>query len=158
LYAIPPALADRMEIIRLPGYLETEKVQIAKQFLLPKQLEAAGLAATDVKVGDKVLRSIVNQYTREAGVRNLERELATLCRKIARKKASGNFEGPVTITEKSLAKYLGPERFVDSEIERKSRIGVANGLAWTETGGDLLTIEVTTVPGKGDLLLTGKLG
>ncbi len=158
LYSIPPALVDRMEIIRLPGYLETDKVQIAKNFLVPKQVKAAGLAEGDVKIGDRALRSLVNQYTREAGVRNLERELATICRKVARRKAAGKLSGAVLVTEKNLAKLLGPARWVDSEVERKSRVGVANGLAWTETGGDLLTIEVTILPGRGELMLTGKLG
>jgi ATP-dependent Lon protease len=158
LYAIPPALVDRMEIIRLPGYLETEKVEIARRFLLPKQLAAAGLAEGDIKLAIPVLRAIVNHYTREAGVRNLERELAGLCRKIARRKAGGRLRGKVTVTTASLHRWLGPPRFLDSEVEKVSRIGVANGLAWTETGGDLLTIEVGILPGKGELQLTGKLG
>jgi ATP-dependent Lon protease len=158
LYSIPPALVDRMEIIRLPGYLEVDKVQIAKNFLVPKQLKAAGLAEGDVKVSDRALRSLVNRYTREAGVRNLERELATICRKVARRKAAGKLAAAVAVTEKNLSRFLGPARWVDSEVERKSRVGVANGLAWTETGGDLLTIEVTVLPGRGELLLTGKLG
>ncbi len=158
LYSIPPALVDRMEIIRLPGYLETEKVQIAKQFLVPKQVKAAGLGDKDVKIGDKTLRALVHLYTREAGVRSLEREIATLCRKVARKKAANTLTSAMTITEKNLDTLLGPAHFTDSEIERKSRVGVANGLAWTETGGELLTIEVTTLPGKGELMLTGKLG
>jgi len=158
LYSIPAPLADRMEIIRLPGYLETDKVQIAKNFLLPKQVKAAGLAPEDLKLNDKTLRLLVNQYTREAGVRSLERELATIGRKVARRKASGKLTGPVTVRDKNLAKFLGPARFVDLEVEKKARIGVANGLAWTETGGELLTIEVTILPGRGELLLTGKLG
>jgi ATP-dependent Lon protease len=158
LYAIPPALADRMEIIRLPGYLETEKIQIARRFLVPKQVAAAGLDVADLKIGPPALSAIVGRYTREAGVRNLEREIAKLCRKTARRKASGRLKGALTVRENTLDKLLGPPHFVEPEVERKSRIGVANGLAWTETGGDLLTIEVTTVPGKGELLLTGKLG
>jgi ATP-dependent Lon protease len=158
LYSIPPALVDRMEIIRLPGYLETEKVMIAKQFLVPKQVAAAGLEPHEVRIGIATLRAMVNRYTREAGVRNLEREIAGLCRKVAKKKASRLLKGSVTITPKNVHKFLGPTRFLDTEVERKSRVGVANGLAWTETGGDLLTIEVSILPGKGDLLLTGKLG
>ena len=158
LYSIPPALVDRMEIIRLPGYLENDKIEIAKNFLLPKQIEAAGLSASEVKIGKPVLRIIVNQYTREAGVRNLEREIASLCRKIAKTKASGQLKVRVTVTPESLPRYLGPLRYLDSAVERKSRVGVANGLAWTEVGGDLLTIEVSILPGKGDLMLTGKLG
>jgi ATP-dependent Lon protease len=158
LYNIPPALADRMEIIRLPGYLEVEKIAIAREFLLPKQLKAAGLEADDVRIGVPALRALVGRYTREAGVRNLEREIAGLCRKVARRKAGGPLKGRVSITPENLHKYLGPTRFLDTVIERRTRIGVATGLAWTEVGGDVLTIEVSILPGKGDLLLTGKLG
>jgi ATP-dependent Lon protease len=158
LYNIPPALADRMEIIRLPGYLENEKVEIAKSFLVPKQIKAAGLESSDVKIGVPALRALVTRYTREAGVRNVERELATLCRKIAKRKASGRLKGRLTITPDNLSRYLGPIRFMDSVIEKRARVGVANGLAWTEVGGDVLTIEVSVLPGKGELLLTGKLG
>jgi ATP-dependent Lon protease len=158
LYSIPPALQDRMEVVRLPGYLDGEKVQIAKRFLLPKQIAAAGLEADDVKASDAALLAMVNRYTREAGVRNLEREIAGLCRKVAKKKAAGQLRGRVSVTPESLGKYLGPTRFLDTPIEKKARVGVANGLAWTETGGDLLTIEVSILPGKGELQLTGKLG
>ena len=158
LYSIPAPLVDRMEIIRLPGYLETDKVQIAKSFLVPKQVKASGLDDADVKIQDSALRALVNQYTREAGVRSLERELASVCRKVARRKAEGKLKGTTTVTDKNIEKFLGPARFTDSEVERKSRIGVANGLAWTEVGGDVLTIEVSILPGKGELLLTGKLG
>ncbi len=158
LYTIPPALVDRMEVIRLPGYLETEKVEIAKRFLLPKQLAAAGLEAADMSVADAALRDLVNGYTREAGVRNLEREIAGLCRKVAKKKAEGKLDKPVKVTPAMLGKLLGPRRWLDTSVERGSRVGVANGLAWTETGGELLTIEVSILPGKGDLVLTGKLG
>jgi ATP-dependent Lon protease len=158
LYNIPHALADRMEIIRLPGYLENEKIEIVRSFLLPKQIQAAGLLPTDLHVGVPALKAIVNRYTRESGVRSLEREIASLCRKVAKRKAAGQLRGRVTMTADKLARWLGPSRFLDSPVERRSRIGVANGLAWTETGGDLLTIEVSILPGKGDLLLTGKLG
>jgi ATP-dependent Lon protease len=158
LYGVPHALQDRMETIRLPGYLETEKVQIAKRFLVPKQRAAAGLAAADLKVTEPALKALVNRYTREAGVRNLEREIAKLARKVARRKASGSLKRTVTVTPRNLHRLLGPVRFLDSVIERTSRVGVANGLAWTETGGDVLTIEVTILPGKGELQLTGKLG
>ncbi|MFI5371847.1 MAG: endopeptidase La [Candidatus Eisenbacteria bacterium] len=155
---IPPALVDRMEIIRLPGYLEHEKVEIARAFLLPKQREAAGLVERDLKIGETTLRAIVRSYTREAGVRNLERDLATLCRKVAKRKAAGALKRAVTVTPVALARWLGPARFVDAPVEREARVGVANGLAWTESGGDLLTIEVGILPGKGELMLTGKLG
>jgi ATP-dependent Lon protease len=158
LYAIPPALADRMEIIRLPGYLEGEKIEIARRFLLPKQIEAAGLAAGDLRIATPTLRILVNQYTREAGVRTLEREIAGLCRKAAKRKAAGELSKPLTVTASNLHRFLGPARFIDAEVERVSRVGVANGLAWTETGGELLTIEVGILPGKGELMLTGKLG
>jgi len=156
--SIPPALADRMEVIRLPGYLETEKVEIAKRFLVPKQRAAAGLEPGDLDVTDEALGELVRGWTREAGVRNLEREVAGLCRKVARRKAEGTLEGTARIGTAELPAMLGPMRYVDSPLERRSRVGVANGLAWTESGGDLLTIEVSVLPGKGDLQLTGKLG
>ena len=158
LFGIPPALVDRMEVIRLPGYLETEKVQIARRFLLPKQRAAAGLAEGDLAVGDEALRTLANGWTREAGVRNLEREIAGLCRKVAKRKAEGRLRRRFTVTPAALARLLGPRRYLESAIERRARVGVANGLAWTETGGDILTIEVSILPGKGELLLTGKLG
>ncbi len=156
--SIPPALTDRMEVIRLPGYLETEKVEIAKRFLVPKQRAAAGLKPGDVEVTDSALRDLVQGWTREAGVRNLEREVAGLCRKVARRKAEGKLDAPVVIDVPQVAEMLGARRFMESLLERRSRVGVANGLAWTETGGELLTIEVSVLPGKGELLLTGKLG
>jgi len=156
--AIPPALADRMEVIRLPGYLETEKLEIAKRFLVPKQRAAAGLEAGDLEITDEALRDLIHGWTREAGVRNLERELAGVCRKVARQKAEGTLEKTAVVGPTELAAWLGVRRFTDSAVERRSRLGVANGLAWTETGGELLTIEVSVLPGKGDLLLTGKLG
>jgi len=158
LYSIPPALQDRMEVVRLPGYLDGEKVQIAKRFLLPKQIAAAGLAPGDVKASDTALAAMVHRYTREAGVRNLEREIAGLCSKVAKRKAAGKLSGAVRVTPLNLAKFLGPTRFLDTVIEKKARIGVANGLAWTDSGGDVLTIEVSILPGKGELQLTGKLG
>jgi ATP-dependent Lon protease len=158
LYSIPAALVDRMEIIRLPGYLEFEKVEIAKKFLLPKEAKAHGLEPTDLKIGDKALRGIINQYTREAGVRNLEREIAAVCRKIARKKATTGKARTSHVTESGLQAYLGVPKFLDSQIERRSRVGVATGLAWTDAGGDLLNVEVSVVPGSGALSLTGKLG
>src|SRR5881397_2549571 len=138
LYGIPPALQDRMETIRLPGYLENEKVEIAKRFLVPKQSKAHGLEPTDMKIGDKAIRAVINAYTREAGVRNLEREIAAICRKVARKKATLKKARTFRIVEKQLQKFLGVPKYLDSQIERRSRIGVATGLAWTEAGGDLL--------------------
>ncbi len=158
LYGIPAPLQDRMEIIRLPGYLETEKVQIAKRFLVPKQVAAAGLQAGELELPVPALQAIIQGYTREAGVRNLEREIASLARKVAKRKAAGKLEGRVRITPRTLARQLGPARFLDTVVERTARVGVANGLAWTDTGGDLLTIEVSILPGKGELQLTGQLG
>jgi ATP-dependent Lon protease len=158
LHSIPPALQDRMEIIRLPGYQDHEKLEIARQFLLPKQLTAAGLGSKDLEITPNALRALMRQYTREAGVRALEREIASLCRKLARKKASGELTEAAEVTPANLHRYLGPPRFLESEIEKTQRTGVATGLAWTESGGDVLTIEVSVVPGKGELLLTGKLG
>jgi ATP-dependent Lon protease len=158
LNGIPPALIDRMEIIRLPGYLEGEKLEIARSFLLPKQIAASGLSVEDVAITTPALKALIQGYTREAGVRNLEREIATLCRKMAKRKAGGRLRGQVRIGPAQLQKFLGPVRFLESPIERHARIGVANGLAWTEVGGDLLTIEVQILPGKGELILTGKLG
>ena len=158
LSSIPPALVDRMETLRLPSYQESEKIQIARRFLVPKQIAAAGLEPGDVRVGVPALAAIVNGYTREAGVRNLEREIATICRKTAKKKASGALRGTVTVTPANVHRFLGTPRFVDMAVEHGNRIGVADGLAWTEVGGDLLMIEVSILPGKGDLQLTGKLG
>ena len=158
LYSIPPALQDRMEIIRLPGYLEFEKVEIAKKFLIPKVVKAHGLEPNDLKVSEKALRAIINQYTREAGVRNLEREIAAICRKVAKKKALLGKSRTFGVTEKRLQAYLGVPKFLDSQIERRSRVGVATGLAWTDAGGDVLNVEVSVVPGSGALALTGKLG
>jgi len=155
---IPLPLLDRMETIELPGYLASEKLAIAKEFLIPKQIRRSGLAEGDVVIADATISEIIVSYTREAGVRNLEREINALVRKVARKKAEKRVTGPVRITPRRLAGYLGPPRFLESPLERKHRVGVANGLAWTEAGGDLMTIEVTTVAGKGGLSLTGKLG
>jgi ATP-dependent Lon protease len=158
LFTIPPALEDRMEIIRLPGYLEGEKVEIARRFLVPKQTAAAGLEPTDLHVSEAALRAMIHRYTREAGVRSLERLLAGVCRKVARRKASGALRGRVSITPRNLHRLLGPPRWLDQQVERRSRVGLANGLAWTETGGDLLTVEVSILPGRGELQMTGKLG
>jgi len=155
---IPAPLRDRMEIIQLPGYLENEKVQIARDFLVKKQLAATGLKEGDVVLSEKTLGDIVTQYTREAGVRNLEREIATICRKVARKVAGGEGGVPATITPAQLTKYLGAPKFVDQPLELERRIGLANGLAWTEFGGDVMTIEVSILTGKGKVNLTGKLG
>ncbi|MBI5836247.1 MAG: endopeptidase La [Candidatus Eisenbacteria bacterium] len=158
LFAIPPALQDRMEIIRLPGYLETEKVQIARNFLVPKQLKANGLKETDLSITDVGLRKLINEYTREAGVRSLEREIARICRRVARKKAEGVVKSSLRLGPANLSKVLGPPHFLESPIETRNRVGVATGLAWTEVGGEVLTVEVSVLPGRGELVLTGKLG
>jgi ATP-dependent Lon protease len=162
LQGIPPALIDRMEILRLPGYLEHEKVQIAKKFLLPKQVAAAGLKAEELNVPPASIYALVRNYTREAGVRNLEREIATICRKVAKTKAKakgadGTFRA-VRLGPASLRRYLGVPKFLDDLIVRGNRVGVATGLAWTEVGGEVLTVEASVLPGKGELVLTGKLG
>src|SRR5690348_13584259 len=158
LYTIPPALLDRMEVIRLPGYLDDEKLAIAQRYLLPKAKKAAGLADKDLKIDPVALKAIARGYTREAGVRNLEREINLICRKVARKKAAGELPKPLKVVEANLAELLGPPRFVDQAVETKSRVGIATGLAWAESGGDIMTFEVSILPGKGELLLTGQLG
>ncbi|MGE5176064.1 MAG: endopeptidase La [Hyphomicrobiales bacterium] len=158
LYSIPPALQDRMEIVRLPGYLEFEKVRIAKEFLIPKELTAHGLEPGDLKITDAALRAVIGQYTREAGVRNLEREIAAICRKAAKKKAMATKPRTVRVTTANLGAFLGVPKFLESQIERRSRVGVATGLAWTEVGGELLNVEVSVLPGSGVLNMTGKLG
>jgi len=158
LHTIPPALQDRMEILRLPGYLEYEKMAIAKGFLVPKQLSANGLRDSDCRFTTEALRSMINEYTREAGVRNLEREIASVYRKVAKRKAGGKAKSKVVVNEKRLQEFLGVPKYLDSVVEQKARTGIATGLAWTEAGGDVLTVEVSVLPGRGELLLTGKLG
>ncbi len=158
LYAIPPALQDRMEIVRLPGYLEFEKVSIARQFLIAKALKAHGLEPNDLKITDRALKAIIGQYTRESGVRSLEREIASICRKVAKRKAIAESPRPVRLTERRVEQFLGTPKYLDSQIERRIRIGVATGLAWTEVGGDVLNVEVSVLPGSGVLVMTGKLG
>ncbi len=157
-HTIPPALQDRMEIIRLPGYLETEKVRIARRHLLPKMLPRHGLKPTDVQVSDSAVRRIIQAYTRESGVRNLERELAKILRKVAKSVASTGRVSSVKITSKNLERYLGVPLFTEKEIHEKNIVGVATGLAWTSFGGDILRIEAAFMPGNGKLTLTGQLG
>jgi len=157
-YSIPPPLLDRMEIISLPGYTEHEKVKIAEQYLFPKQLEANGLTKKNVTLPVPVLREIIQKYTREAGVRNLEREIASICRKVARKVVSGGRRVKVTLSQRRIEKFLGVPKFHHGKAESKNAVGIATGLAWTEVGGELLTIETTLMSGKGKLILTGKLG
>ncbi len=154
---IPPALRDRMEILTLPGYIEEEKLQIAKKFLIPKQIEEHGLKPENIQFEDEAVREIIRSYTREAGVRNLEREIASICRGVAKKVAANEIETTV-ITVESLHGYLGPIKFYSETSERITRPGIATGVAWTPTGGDILFIEVTRMKGKGNLILTGQLG
>jgi ATP-dependent Lon protease len=179
LHAIPGPLQDRMEVVHLAGYTEWEKLAIAREYLIPKQREANGLAGVDIEISDDAVRSIIHEYTREAGVRSLERELATVCRKLARrllesrpsaevplkrkprKAASGKKAAPrkdCRVTAKSLATYLGEPKFRSARKEDRDEIGLTSGLAVTMHGGDLLATEVTVVPGTGKLVLTGKLG
>ena len=152
---IPPALLDRMEVIEFPGYMEEEKVQIARRFLIPRQLEQNGLDI--LRFSDAAVRTLIREYTHEAGVRNLEREIANICRKVARRVAEGK---PITsgIGKQSLSKYLGPPRYTFGLASESDQVGVATGVAWTESGGDTLFVEVTIMPGKGSLILTGQLG
>jgi len=158
IYSIPPALQDRMEIIRLPGYLLHEKIKIAQKFLLPKQVEQHGIKPEQLTISEATMKDVVRLYTRESGVRNLERELASICRKVAKKLASEEKSGQIRITKKNIETYLGIPKFTESEIDSKLAVGVATGLAWTEAGGEILNIEVILMPGKGELILTGQLG
>jgi ATP-dependent Lon protease len=155
---VPPALRDRMEVIELPGYTEEDKVEIAKKFLVPRQREQNGIDKVDFEIPDDTLRALIQSYTREAGVRNLEREIGALARKTARRIAEDGISGPVKIAPDDLAKLLGPIRFEPEIAERTGQAGVAVGLAWTPAGGDILFIESTRMPGKGELKLTGSLG
>ena len=155
---IPRSLQDRMEVIRIPGYTENEKRSIAKRYLLKKQREANGLKAENIEFSEKAILGIIRHYTREAGVRNLERELAAVCRKVAVELVKNDRKARVKITSSSLSKYLGPPRFRYGLAETTPHVGVATGLAWTELGGELLPVEVTIVPGRGKLTLTGQLG
>ena len=155
---IPPALLDRMEVIRISGYTEYEKVNIAKKYLIPKQMKNAGLKDSEILVSESAIRDIIRYYSREAGVRNLEREIATICRKVVRGILQKPIDKKVTVSGRSLEKYLGVKRFRYGLAEAEDRVGQVTGLAWTETGGDLLTIESVVVPGKGKEIYTGRLG
>ena len=155
---IPLPLQDRMEIIRLPGYPEYEKYHIAKGFLVPKQIKMNGLENKKVEFSKNAISVIIQRYTREAGVRNLEREISSICRKIAREVVKRNENGLFRITEKSVPKHLGPYRFRHGQLEEKDQIGIVTGLAWTQVGGELLCVETLIMPGKGELTITGKLG
>jgi ATP-dependent Lon protease len=164
LHTIPPALQDRMEVIRLSGYTELEKMEIAKRFLVRKQMEATGLSKDQIEFADSGLNGLIQYYTREAGVRNLEREIGNLCRKVARQVV--NNQGgkdkkslpKALIAVDKLSELLGPWKFRDLDAEKKNEVGAAVGLAWTEVGGQILTVECTLMEGKGKLTITGKLG
>jgi len=158
LHSIPPALQDRMEVLRLHGYTELEKMEIAKQFLVRKQREAAGLTEKQVVFADGAIAEIIRSYTREAGVRNLEREIGNVCRKVARKVVKEGQAFSITLTAENIGDYLGVTKFRDSLAHEKSEVGLVTGLAWTEVGGSILSTEVAIVDGKGKLTLTGKLG
>jgi ATP-dependent Lon protease len=159
MHTIPPALRDRMEVIRIAGYTLNEKMAIAQRYLVPKQVKAHGLGSAEVTFEDPALLEIAERYTREAGVRNLEREVASMCRKIARRVVAGDAEKPMTITAAKVVEMLGvPHYHPPREIERLPAIGVATGLAWTETGGEILSTEATRMPGRGKITLTGQLG
>jgi ATP-dependent Lon protease len=155
---IPLPLQDRMEIIRLPGYTEHEKYNIAKAFLVPKQIKTNGLTPEQIAFSEKSVYTVINRYTREAGVRNLERELASICRKVARHVVKTKTDQIVRVTDGAVGKYLGPPRFRSTEIEEQDQIGMATGMAWTQVGGELLFVETLVMPGRGQVTVTGKLG
>jgi len=155
---IPSPLLDRMEVIRIPGYTEDEKVNIAMRYLLPKQIQNNGLKDKELSVSDKAIRDIVRFYTREAGVRNLEREIAKICRKVVKELLLRKDGHKINVTPRNIEKYLGVKRFRYGRAEERDQIGQVTGLAWTEVGGELLSIESTIVPGKGRLIHTGQLG
>jgi ATP-dependent Lon protease len=166
---IPGPLLDRMEVIRIPGYTEEEKLNIAMRYLVPKQLKANGLREGELRIDESAITGIVRYYTRESGVRNLEREIAKIARKVVKeialkgpepapKKGKAAKPKTIVVTDKNLDKYLGVQRFDFGRAEAENEIGLVTGLAWTEVGGDLLQIESTLVPGKGALILTGQLG
>ncbi len=158
LHTIPQALRDRMEVLQLAGYTEQEKVEIAKRFLVPKAVEGAGLTSDNIIFQDESIQTIIQRYTREAGVRNLEREISSICRKVARKVVVEGKSFKEDVTAEKVTEYLGVPRFRPSLAEERNEVGIATGLAWTEVGGELLVSEATLMPGKGKLTLTGKLG
>jgi len=157
LNSIPPALLDRMEILEFPGYIEEEKVEIAKRFLIPRQMEESGFEPGEIEFADETLKKVIREYTYEAGVRNLEREIGRLCRKEARLKSEKKKVTQV-ITAKSVEKFLGPPQFFMTEAERKDEVGVATAIAWTENGGEIMPVEVLIMEGKGNLQITGQIG
>ena len=157
-YNIPPALLDRMEVIRLSGYTEDEKTSIAQRYLLPKQIKNNGLKEDEISVAESAIRDIIRYYTREAGVRSLEREISKICRKVVKMLLLKKQDRKVTVSTKNLDKFLGVRQFDFGVAEKENQVGQVVGLAWTEVGGDLLTIESVAVPGKGGIIRTGTLG
>ncbi len=155
---IPPPLLDRMEVIRLPGYTEDEKINIALRYLLPKQMKANGIRAKELSINEGALRDIVRYYTREAGVRNLEREISKICRKVVKEHVLRNQDKKALVSPRNLEKFLEVKRFRYGRAEENNQVGQVTGLAWTEVGGELLTIETAVVPGKGQLTITGQIG
>jgi ATP-dependent Lon protease len=155
---VPPALQDRMEVIQLAGYTVEEKLHIAKRYLVPRQLDANGLKPSQIEFADAALKAIIDEYTREAGVRNLERQIGTVCRKIARQVAEGKVDGKVKISAKRARELLGKRRFFAEQRRRTKDPGVATGLAWTPVGGEVLFVEASAIPGSGKLTITGQLG
>jgi ATP-dependent Lon protease len=154
---IPPALLDRMEVIRLSGYTREEKLKIGRKYILPRQMSEQGITEAHIRFSDEALSAVTDQYTRESGLRNFEREIANICRKVARKVAEGEDKLHI-IGKGNLPKYLGPPIFLGEEGLEEDLLGVTNGLAWTQSGGDILFIEATTTHGHGKLILTGQLG
>jgi ATP-dependent Lon protease len=158
MHTIPAALQDRMEVLRLQGYTEQEKLEIARQYLVKKQREQTGLSEKNVVFKDDAILEIIRYYTREAGVRNLEREIGNVCRKVARKVVKAGAKHREEISAANIADFLGVAKFRDSEVHEKSEVGLVTGLAWTEVGGSILTTEVQVLDGKGKLTITGQLG
>ena len=154
---ILPPLLDRMEVIRIPGYTEDEKINISNRFLLPKQIKENGVKDGEMDIKDGTIKEIIRSYTRESGVRNLEREISKITRKVV-KKVVNNEETKVEVNEKNISDYLGIKKFKYGEAENENRVGVVTGLAWTEFGGEILKIETVNMPGKGRMQITGKLG
>jgi len=155
--SIPPALLDRMEVIDFPGYIEEEKLEIANRYLIPRQIEENGLDGISLKFEEEAVRRIIREYTYEAGVRNLEREIGKVCRKVARLKAEGK-KYPATINTVAVEKLLGPQQFFQSEAEQSDEVGVVTSLAWTENGGEIMPVEVAVLEGKGSIQMTGQMG
>jgi ATP-dependent Lon protease len=154
---IPSALLDRMEIISISGYTEEEKMEIARRHLIPRQVRESGIKPRQIAISNKALAQMITDYTSEAGLRNLEREIGTICRKIARRMAEGQAKA-VTITQQNIAKYLGPAKFIPEMDQEESQVGLATGLAWTSVGGEVLYVESSLLKGKGELIITGQLG